>query len=354
MEVLVNATRILLSQIVVLLALPAAWPGFLEAGGMINFVIEGKKIRFEINLAVAAREKLLIRSSLLRLAVRTIGTIHGKDQTMKTGKANVGIGRRRVPVHIRSPLVAQAQADRDHHAHLCRRAGAGGNGLHRVGMDEPAADDGPGSAAHAEVLADNCKTAITFHDAADAGTCLRTVGAVPSIMAVCVYTREGELFAMYVRQGTIPLLPPQQTPHRDYRFDRESLVITRPILLNGIPIGTVCLRGSRPVYLRLRCSILVIVGTVFLSSLAAYLISARLQRLISLPILRLADVVRLVSEKKVYTVRVESASHDEVGLLIQAFNEMLGQIQQRDVALVEANEQLEARVSADRPVAEHQ
>jgi hypothetical protein len=59
--------------------------------------------------------------------------------------------------------------------------------------------------AHAEVLADNCKTALAFRDAADAGTCLRTVGAVPSIMAVCVYTR-GELFAMYV-QRTIRSCP---------------------------------------------------------------------------------------------------------------------------------------------------
>jgi signal transduction histidine kinase len=201
--------------------------------------------------------------------------------------------------------------------------------------------------AHAEVLADNCQTALVFRDAADAGTCLRTVGAVPSIMGVCVYTREGELFAMYVRQGTIPLLPPQEAPRSDYRFDWESLVITRPVLLNGEPVGSVCLRGSLdPLYLRLRRSILVIVGTVFLSSLTAYLISARLQRLISRPILRLADVARLVSDQKAYTVRVESASHDEVGLLIQAFNEMLEQIQQRDVALVEANEQLEARVSA--------
>jgi hypothetical protein len=47
-------------------------PGFLEAGGLLNFVIEEKKVRFEINLAAAARAKLLIRSSLLRLAVRTI------------------------------------------------------------------------------------------------------------------------------------------------------------------------------------------------------------------------------------------------------------------------------------------
>jgi len=47
-------------------------PGFLEAGGVINLVIEDKKVRFEINLAAAAREELQIRSSLLRLAIRTV------------------------------------------------------------------------------------------------------------------------------------------------------------------------------------------------------------------------------------------------------------------------------------------
>lgn len=47
-------------------------PRFLEAGGTINLLIEKRKVRFEINLAAAARAKLLIRSSLLRLAVRTI------------------------------------------------------------------------------------------------------------------------------------------------------------------------------------------------------------------------------------------------------------------------------------------
>jgi len=47
-------------------------PGFLEAGGTINLVIEDKKVRFEINTAAAARAKLQIRSSLLRLALRTL------------------------------------------------------------------------------------------------------------------------------------------------------------------------------------------------------------------------------------------------------------------------------------------
>jgi hypothetical protein len=56
-------------------------PGFLEAGGIINLVIEDKKVRFEVNLAAAAREKLQIRSSLLRLAIRTME----HDQLEKQG-----------------------------------------------------------------------------------------------------------------------------------------------------------------------------------------------------------------------------------------------------------------------------
>jgi hypothetical protein len=43
-------------------------PGFLEAGGMINFIIEDNKVRFDVNSVATARGKLEIRSKLLRLA----------------------------------------------------------------------------------------------------------------------------------------------------------------------------------------------------------------------------------------------------------------------------------------------
>jgi hypothetical protein len=47
-------------------------PRFLDVGGIINFVIVENKVRFEINQAAAARAKLQIRSSLLRLAIRVV------------------------------------------------------------------------------------------------------------------------------------------------------------------------------------------------------------------------------------------------------------------------------------------
>lgn len=42
--------------------------GFSETGGMIGFVTEKKKIRFEINLSVVTQEQIKIRSQLLGLA----------------------------------------------------------------------------------------------------------------------------------------------------------------------------------------------------------------------------------------------------------------------------------------------
>jgi light-regulated signal transduction histidine kinase (bacteriophytochrome) len=64
------------------------------------------------------------------------------------------------------------------------------------------------------------------------------------------------------------------------------------------------------------------------------------------PILQLADTARIVSREKNYSVRAASTdNHDEVGLLIEAFNEMLVQIQKSDAALQTSQEELEQRVA---------
>ena len=66
---------------------------------------------------------------------------------------------------------------------------------------------------------------------------------------------------------------------------------------------------------------------------AASLISARWQRLVSEPILRLADAAGAVARSKDYSVRVASPGGDEMGTLTAAFNEMVSQIERRDAEL---------------------
>jgi PAS domain S-box-containing protein len=78
--------------------------------------------------------------------------------------------------------------------------------------------------------------------------------------------------------------------------------------------------------------------------LAVLMLSGRLQRLVSDPILRLANVVRSVAIEKDYSVRATKETNDELGQLIEGFNEMLAQIERRDFALQGARENLERRV----------
>jgi methyl-accepting chemotaxis protein len=97
----------------------------------------------------------------------------------------------------------------------------------------------------------------------------------------------------------------------------------------------------------------VIVGGMFAAALlVAFILSTRVQRLVSGPILHLAQVARTVALDKNYSVRAKKHSTDELGQLIDGFNEMLTQIQERDGALRAAHDNLERRVEErDRRVA---
>lgn len=85
---------------------------------------------------------------------------------------------------------------------------------------------------------------------------------------------------------------------------------------------------------------------LLLSVLATVLLSSRLLRLITEPILQLAEVAGKVSSEQNYSLRAILQSNDEVGKLVRSFNGMLERIQERDTKLKEAKDELEMRVEA--------
>src|SRR6185369_1556547 len=100
----------------------------------------------------------------------------------------------------------------------------------------------------------------------------------------------------------------------------------------------------KELYLHLRLYIVIVVAVLFVSALVVFFLTTRLQRVISDPILRLERTASAVAKEKNYSIRAEKWGDDELGRLIERFNEMLDQIQNRDVALREARDQLERRV----------
>ncbi|MCJ7729927.1 MAG: ATP-binding protein [Sedimentisphaerales bacterium] len=197
----------------------------------------------------------------------------------------------------------------------------------------------------AQITADNCKAALTFEDIEDAERTLKALKADSSILFGCVYKKSGEVFASYARTEDDKIRLATEVKEQGYLFSEGLLTVFQPIVLDNEAIGTVCLRSDlSPMYAALKRNAENTIAVLLLATVAAYLISSRLQRIISGPILALAQVAQDVSDKRDYSTRATKQSNDEVGLLIDAFNEMLEQIQQRDSELVKAKGELEVRV----------
>ena len=197
----------------------------------------------------------------------------------------------------------------------------------------------------AEVIAQNSTAALMFNDPEAARDTLKTLEAREPIVAGAIYDHEGQLFARYVRPGERPVFPEHPGPDGSKFQGGDSLVVFKSVILDKALVGTVYLQSDlRELTDRLLMQAATVFGVFLLAGLAALLLSSVLQQAISRPILHLADTAREVSEQRDYSIRAHKQSQDELGRLVDAFNDMLDQIQTRDSELQRAKEQLEERV----------
>ena len=187
----------------------------------------------------------------------------------------------------------------------------------------------------AKIVGGNCAAAITFDDAKSAERTLASLKAEAHLMAACIFTPDNRVFASYVRSDLKGWVPPKPVPSGEFFVD-DHLALYRPVIHNGEQIGTVYVQEDL-LEMHQRLTRYASIGLVVLlmSLFAALLLSGWLQRLVSEPILQLAKTATEVSVDKDYEVRARkfSSASREVVTLIDAFNEMLAQIQSRDKAL---------------------
>jgi signal transduction histidine kinase len=196
----------------------------------------------------------------------------------------------------------------------------------------------------AEIIARNSTAAVSFRDPDAASETLTALTAKRSIVKAAIYQDNGNLLAVYQRdKGAAP--PPSGPGPDEPVFGGTSLTLFRPITLEGRHIGTVYLESDlSEMAERLRLQVATVTAVFLVSGLAALLFSSGLQLVVSRPILNLARTARAVSEHQDYSIRAVKQSGDELGQLVDAFNQMLEQIQLRDSELLRAKEELERRV----------
>ena len=200
-------------------------------------------------------------------------------------------------------------------------------------------------ATTAEMLGYNCAASLSFDEPGSARETLASLHAQPNILAACVYDRTGKVFASYLRAGSPPR--PFPTPSEgEPVFQGRELRTFRAINFEGDRLGTIYivsdLQALNARWLRYLYTSLV---ALVLVSAVALLLIWRLQRVISRPIFHLAEIAARVARERNYSARADKHGEDELGQLIDAFNEMLTQIEKQDAALQGAQQTLELRVA---------
>src|SRR6266516_2521105 len=193
-----------------------------------------------------------------------------------------------------------------------------------------------------EVIAANSTASLAFDNQKDAKEVLAALKAERHIEAACLYDKNGKPFAQYPENAPADAVP--AAPQRDgYRFEHSHLVGFRPVAQADKRLGTLYLNSNMvAMYERFRLYGAIVVLVVGVSFLVAYTLSRALQEQISQPILALAETAKAVSDRRDYSVRASKLGGDELGLLTDAFNHMLGQIHEQNQALRES----EGRVRA--------
>jgi signal transduction histidine kinase len=195
-----------------------------------------------------------------------------------------------------------------------------------------------------KIISANSTAALAFDNPTDAGEILSALKLEPHIESACLYNKEGILFAHYPDSVHLTSFPAKPAAE-GYFFSQSFLDGFQPIVLGDKRLGTLYIKSDlTDIYDRFRLYFLITAGVIAVSFLLAYLLSVILQKNISVPVLALVETAKAISEHKDYSVRARKYNKDEVGLLIDAFNEMLVKIQEQNKTLSEFNTTLEQKV----------
>jgi signal transduction histidine kinase len=197
----------------------------------------------------------------------------------------------------------------------------------------------------ASIMANQTKAALAFEDAKDAEKTLTSLAAQPSIVAANLYAKGGKHFVSYTREEGQKPVEGLENVQPGYTFQGDNIIVSQPIEVDGEKIGTVTIVSDVSQINKMLKNSVRIVGCVILTvSLLGYMAASKMQKYISRPILSLAETARNVSADKDYSTRASRVSNDETGVLIDAFNEMMDQIQISQAELMEAKANLEEKV----------
>ena len=197
----------------------------------------------------------------------------------------------------------------------------------------------------ADLIGTNATAALAFDDAAGATKLLESLRTRPHIRMGVLYRPDGAFFASYIRADLTGKVIVPAAAKASEIWEQGRLKQTSPVFLSGSNLGSLYLeKDLTDLQERMHRSIQLTALIAAVSLLVVYSLTAALQRSVTGPIVKLAEIARWIAAEKTYLLRAPPLLGRELSQLGADFNHMLDEIAARDAALTEARDTLEVRV----------
>ena len=194
----------------------------------------------------------------------------------------------------------------------------------------------------ARVIAHRSTASLVFNDNKVALETLNALKMKSAVTAACIYDADGNIFARYESGDELPFDFPLAAELTQSPADETHLSIIEPVIDSDVVVGQVFIHASLHELNLLWQNFLLYSGVIMLvTSLFAWLVATRLQRVVSKPLEHLISTVQIITINKDYSVRAKLETHDEIGTLVFAFNGMLQTIEDRTRDLMKSYQRLE-------------
>ncbi len=203
-----------------------------------------------------------------------------------------------------------------------------------------------------QVIGSNCASAISFEDDVAALDTLAPLRSMKDIIQACLFFKDGKRFVCLNKAADVKNLSDLRLMDQsgsDHPFNESFFSnvhnCLKPISWQGEKVGYIWVQKdlSRFYEAFLSTVILVMFVSLVIAAISLLLAGYFSNRLVE-PINQLIASVQEITSAGDYSHRVEKTSEDELGLLIEHFNEMLEKIEHRDALLMRSREELEQKV----------
>lgn len=183
----------------------------------------------------------------------------------------------------------------------------------------------------ADIISENSLASLAFMDDS---TTKKTLGALKhnsDILYAGLYGKSQNLLASYQKSSyDVPVLLPSEALNNAPQLlinGDDFVQIVQAVRLDNELLGYLLIRGSfESIYKKLHNYALFTLLAFSIALLIALSLSLRLQQIISRPIIRIAKFINQVTESETYTVPAKQEAITELGVLVEAFNRMLKQL----------------------------